>query len=88
MIQLLSWVNQLQLSLSPTEKVDCLQVTNQPQEFLNHFPPKSIEKAFEQINQVLQVLVNGPITRKCVRPFLVLAHIVVLNIITSNTARV
>ena len=32
--------------------------------------------------------VNGPITRKRVRPFLVLAHIVVLNIVTSNTARV
>ena len=41
---------------TPTEKVDCLQVTNQPQEFLNHFPPKSIEKAFEQIYQILQVL--------------------------------
>ena len=33
----------------PTEKVGCLQVTSQLQEFLNHFPPKSIEKAFEQI---------------------------------------
>ena len=26
------------------------------QEFLNHFPPESIEKAFEQIYQILQVL--------------------------------
>ena len=40
----------------PTEKVGCLQVTSQLQEFLNHFPPESIEKAFEQIYQVLQVL--------------------------------
>ena len=48
----------------PTEKVGCLQVTNQLQEFLNHFPPESIEKAFEQIDQILQVLdaylVNNP----------------------------
>ena len=40
----------------PTEKVGCLQVTSQLQEFLKHFPPKSIEKAFEQIYQILQVL--------------------------------
>ena len=40
----------------PTEKVGCLQVTSQLQEFLNHFPPESIEKAFEQIYQKLQVL--------------------------------
>ena len=40
----------------PTEKVVCLQVTSQLQEFLNHFPPESIEKAFEQIYQILQVL--------------------------------
>ena len=33
----------------PTEKVGCLQVTSQFQEFLNHFPPESKEKAFEQI---------------------------------------
>ena len=38
------------------EKVGCLQVTSQLQEFLNHFPPESIEKAFEQIYQILQVL--------------------------------
>ena len=31
----------------PTEKVGCLQVTSQLQEFLNHFPPESKEKAFE-----------------------------------------
>ena len=30
----------------PTEKVGCLQVTNQLREFLNHFPPESREKAF------------------------------------------
>ena len=39
-----------------TEKVGCLQVTSQLQEFLNHFPPESKEKAFEQIYQILQVL--------------------------------
>ena len=37
----------------PTEKVGCLQVTSQLQEFLNHFPPESIEKAFEQIYLIL-----------------------------------
>ena len=40
----------------PTKKVGCLQVTSQLQEFLNHFPPESIEKAFEQIYKILQVL--------------------------------
>ena len=40
----------------PTEKVDCLQVTSQLQESLNYFPPKSVEKAFKQIYQILQVL--------------------------------
>ena len=40
----------------PTEKVGCLQITSQLQEFLHHFQPESIEKAFEQIYQILQVL--------------------------------
>ena len=40
----------------PTEKVGCLQVTSQLQDFLNHFPPESKEKAFKQIYQILQVL--------------------------------
>ena len=40
----------------PTEKVGCSQVTSQLQEFLNHFPPESKEKAFEQIYQILQTL--------------------------------
>ena len=40
----------------PTEKVGCLQVTNQLKEFLNHFPPESKEIAFEQIYEILQVL--------------------------------
>ena len=31
----------------PTEKVGCLQITSQLQDFLNHFPPESKEKAFE-----------------------------------------
>ena len=39
-----------------TEKVGCLQVTNKLREFLNHFPPESREKAFEQIYEILQVL--------------------------------
>ena len=40
----------------PTEKVGCLQVTNQLKEFLNHFPPESKEKASEQIYEILQGL--------------------------------
>ena len=40
----------------PTEKVSCLQVTSQLKEFLNHFPPESKEKAFEQIYKILQAL--------------------------------
>ena len=40
----------------PTAKVGCLQVTSKLQEFLNHFPPESKEKAFEQIYEILQVL--------------------------------
>ena len=40
----------------PTEKVGCLQVTNQLREFLIHFPPESKEKAFEQIYKILQAL--------------------------------
>ena len=40
----------------PTEKVGCLQVTNQLREFLIHFPPESNEKAFKQIYEILQVL--------------------------------
>ena len=39
-----------------TEKVGCLQVTNQLREFLIHFPPESKEKAFEQIYKIFQVL--------------------------------
>ena len=40
----------------PTKKVGCLQVTSQLQEFVDHFPPKSVEKAFKQIYQILQLL--------------------------------
>ena len=40
----------------PTEKVGCLQVTNQLREFLIHFPPESKEKDFKQIYKILQVL--------------------------------
>ena len=45
--------NQVQI---PTEKVGCLQVTSQLQESLDQYLPKSTEKAFEYINQILQVL--------------------------------
>ena len=48
----------------PTEQVGCLQVTHQLQEFLDQYPPKLTEKAFEHIYQILQVLdkylVNNP----------------------------
>ena len=40
----------------PTEHIGCLQVTSQLQEFLDQYPPKSTEKAFEHIYQILQVL--------------------------------
>ena len=53
----------------PTEKVGCLQVTSQLQDFLNHFPPESKEKAFEQIYQILQVLdaylIDNPQQHQC-----------------------
>ena len=57
----------------PTEKVGCLQVTSQLQEFLNHFPPESIKKAFEQIYQILLVLdtylIDNPQQRQyCMSP--------------------
>ena len=57
----------------PTEKVGCLQVTSQLQEFLNNFPPESKEKAFEQIYHILQVLdaylINNPQQhRYCMSP--------------------
>ena len=57
----------------PTEEVGCLQVTSQLKEFLNHFPPESIEMAFEQIYQILQVLdkylINNPLQHQhCMSP--------------------
>ena len=57
----------------PTEKVGCLQVTSQLQEFLNHLPPESKEKAFGQIYQILQMLdaylINNPQQhRYCMSP--------------------
>ena len=45
--------NQVQIL---TEKVGCLQVISQLQVFLDQYPPKSKEKAFEHIYQILQVL--------------------------------
>ena len=47
MTQPLLWANRL-----PPRS----QVTSQLQEFLNHFPPESKEKAFEQIYKILQML--------------------------------
>ena len=54
----------------PTEKVGCLQVTSQLQEFLNHFPPESKDKAFEQILQMLDTyLIDNPQQhRYCMSP--------------------
>ena len=57
----------------PTETVGCLQVTSQFQESLNHFPPESKEKAFEQTYQILQMLdtylINNPQQhRYCMSP--------------------
>ena len=40
----------------PTKQVGHLQVTSQLQEFLDQYLPKSTEKAFEHIYQILQVL--------------------------------
>ena len=40
----------------PTEQVGCLQVTSQLPEFLDQYPPKSTEKAFENTYKILQVL--------------------------------
>ena len=40
----------------PTEQVGCLQETSQLQEFLDQYPPKLTEKAFEHVYQILQVL--------------------------------
>ena len=45
--------NQVQI---PTEKVGCLKVTSQLQVFLDQYPPKSKEKTFEHIYEILQVL--------------------------------
>ena len=39
-----------------TKKVGCSYVTSQLKKFLNHFPPESREKAFEQIYEILQAL--------------------------------
>ena len=54
----------------PTEKVGCLQLTSQLQEFLNHYPPESIENAFEQILQVLdKYLTDNPQQHQhCISP--------------------
>ena len=53
----------------PPEQVGCLQVTSQLQEILDQYPPKSTEKAFEHIYQILQVLdkylVDNPKQHQC-----------------------
>ena len=62
MTQPLQWVNQLQQPSSlikskfQQKKVGCLQVTRQLQVFLDQYPLKSTEKAFEHIYKILQVL--------------------------------
>ena len=40
----------------PTEKVGCLQVTQTLQQFLDEYPPKTREQAFETIYHALQQL--------------------------------
>ena len=75
----------------PTEKVGCLQVTSQLQEFLNHFPPESKEKAFEQIYQILQVLdaylINKPQQHLyCMSPdseYIIIIIIIIIIIVYS-----
>ena len=56
----------------PIEQVDCLQVTCQLQEFLDQYLPKSTEKAFEHMYQILQVLdkylVDNPKHQHCMSP--------------------
>ena len=56
----------------PAEKVGCSHVTSQLKEFLNHFPPESREKAFEQIYDILQVLdaylIDNPQHIYCISP--------------------
>ena len=52
MTQPSQWVNQSQQLSSLISS----QVTSQLQEFLDQYPPKSTEKAFEHIYQILQVL--------------------------------
>ena len=46
----------------PTEKVGCLQFTNQLREFLNHFPLESREKAIRDIASVRCILNRQPKT--------------------------
>ena len=43
----------------PTEKVDCLQVTSQFQEFLNHFPTESKENMIPQLDGTFNVSDNS-----------------------------
>ena len=42
----------------PTEKVGCLQVTSQLQEFLGQYLPKSTEKAFESTEKALSTVLT------------------------------
>ena len=42
----------------PTEKIGCLQVTNQLREFLIHFPPESKERAFIIIIMFISIYIH------------------------------
>ena len=77
----------------PTEQVGCLQVTHQLQEFLDQYPPKSTEKAFEHFYQILQVLdkylVDNPKQHQhCMSPdneyITLIAHAIILGIYLCN----
>ena len=76
----------------PTEQVGCLQVTRQVQEFLDQYLPKSTEKAFEHIYQILQVLdkylVHNPKQHQhCISPdseyITLIAYTITLEIICA-----
>ena len=76
-----------------TEQVGCLQVTCQLQEFLDQYLPKSTEKAFEYIYQILQMLdkylVDNPKQHQhCMSPdseyITLIAHAITLGIDLCN----
>ena len=48
------------LVLVPTEKVGCSQLTHKLQQFLEDYPPRTQEHAFETINHILEHLEQYP----------------------------